>query len=394
MVRAARPKNSTSDPGARSTFSRQVRDQQLANPDLHFINFRGLDKAIGNGRDPPPVDTVDFVEAVTEQICLVNTSFEKKRLDLLERIAGLRHALEGRSSEEVDPRCSADCHEFWQNACRSLVEVLDALTRLREYATFSCLILNRIHRRWSKQMPSDVQKDKNLQAAIQNLQAAERWHHQFRFYDGLEFAELYMMVEDLRVVPVLQTSSHSEALLRAPERPSSHEGQTRSAPEELSATLVTRGMTEVSSTAQCIACLGEINLVHSFGDSIASAPVNKSSPPCPSAIESCEAQADTPAPQFSCGHRMCQTCFRVGRTHDDKATNTYVKRGELAECAICKNSSEFAANAPDGIRSFRGILANFLDNLDLGRGGAATEEVGVLGPLAKHVDSHCEMGNT
>lgn len=384
-----------------SKFSNITRDRQLANSDLHFVNYRQLERSITSGRGALPVDTVAFVEAVNAEICLVNTCFERRRLELLQSIAGLRHMLIGRSCvEEID----SGSNHFWQRARACLVEVLDGLTRLREYAVHNCLAVVKVHRRWSKQAPSDVQ-DKNLQAVIQHLQASgpDEWLGQLRYYDGLEFAELYIAIESLSETPLLRQCSSQGG----PDRPMP---KSQSFDEEAAAhTVVSSGSDPTIATScpvassepelaatpkevsiRCIACLSEI--VSSTAKTT----------PSPSASTVIESEASSTA-QFGCGHRLCQTCFGLGRNAANAtiASGGSAKRDAQAECAICRNCKAFGAKDSEGIRSFRGVLLQFLQNLFMAEDEALCipeqPVVGVRDPaaaaLAKHVSSCCEMSN-
>jgi len=376
-------------------FSNGIRDQQLANPGLHFFNYRQLDRAIGSSRGPPPLDTVNFVEAVSAEICLVNTCFERRRLELLQSIAGLRHMLEGRNPEKATELISEPeeqnsvedgSSQFWRRACSSLVEVLDVLTRLREYAVWNCFAVQKIHKRWSKHFPSDVQ-DKNLQAVIKNLQAqgAGEWLRQLRYYDGLEFAELYIAIENIQDLamqpcsrqgspdrpspkcrPSLEqdaivhslASSGSDWLPHSPVDAVNDASGTVAAEPTLkeAATSLLLGCSSVAleGSTCCIACLSEIA-------SPAPAKMIESS----SGSGPCEAEASA-STQFGCGHRLCHTCFGLGRNTQNRqsGSGSQIATGDYqAECAICRNCNTFSTKDSDGIRSFRGVLVQFQANL-------------------------------
>lgn len=386
MVRAA---------GGGPKFSAHLRDQQLANPDLHFVSYRQLDRAIGSGRDPPPVDTVNFVEAVNAEICLVNTCFERRRLELLQSIAGLRHMLQGKDPEkatELAPELALGGlngdgdSEFWQRALTCLVEVLDGLTRLRDYAVWNCHAVSKIHRRWSKQMPSDV-VDKNLQTVIQNLQAdgANEWLQQLRFFDGLEFAEMYIAIDSLqeaclelspsrqgtpeRPSPKLWprweedathslTSSGSDwlpsdlapdtniiidsSIVARPSAPGPQETYRLAVSKDVAAASPTQLEAEcviTEATVQCIACLAEI-------------------------APSLQSDAKSPTTQFGCGHRLCLTCCALGRpSHPNWQGKPCASPDVQAMCAICRKDKDFSPADSIGIRRFRGVLTQFLFNL-------------------------------
>lgn len=425
----------------KSSFSNNFRDMQLANPDLHYLNYRLLDRFLSVGASgTPPVDTVNFVEAVSAEICLVNTCFERKSLELLQSIAGLRHMLEGRNPEEAielisEERNSVDglngSGQFWQRGCGSLVEVLDGLTRLREYAVWNCFAVARIHRRWSKQVPADVQ-DKNIQAVIQHLQASGpmEWLRQLRFYDGLEFAELYIAIETLnetrllapcsrqgspdRPTPKCRASLEEDALVHSlassgsdwllvdsvidsSDPAPSTEPQLPVAPKEVVTSLLSSSHMESSSSMslevplRCIACLTAL-MSHDVPAKIQI----QSSPEA--ALHEAEASTTT---QFACGHRLCRSCFGLGRNVEPFGASGTANRSDArAECGICRKSSAFTAKDSDGTRSFRGILAQFQHNLFMAEENKlckAEPKVGVLDPttaaLAKHVSSHCEMSN-
>jgi hypothetical protein len=395
-----------------------LRDQQLANPDSHFVNFRSLEKWIGESKKigsghGPPLNTVNFVEAVSAEICLVNTSFEKRRLEILEQIAVLRRELEDLRADEAVSTDPLEGVYFWQRARVALVEVLESLTRLRDYAMFNCSSVLRIHKRWSKQVPTDVQ-DKNLRAVIEKLQSSpEEWLRQLRYMDGLEFAELYIVVESLKEVPVLRPSCPGSPC--SPDQPSP---QLRPSSASSSSDWVRRlndscnesndtavilnegsngAAAPKASSALCIACLTDM------AASTASLLKQSLSPHHQIEVES--------TIKFGCGHQMCHVCFSLGRFsnalpekgradrpfHDDQQTEL-----EL-ECAICRHRREFVGTTSNGIRSFRGVLAQFMDNLNSGapqyslRTTGERQQVGVHDPttsaLAKHVGSCCELSN-
>lgn len=366
-------------------FGDLIRDQQVKNPDLHYVNYRCLDRAIG--RNPPPVDMIDTVNA---EICKVNTSFENKRLELLEIIVGLRkdvelelQKLQAQESGSIDAGCSP---QFWQNAKTSLVEVLQALTRLRQFAEMNWEAITKIHHRWRKlEVPTDIQKDKNLQLVIERLQAdPDEWLRLLRYYDGLEFAELYCEIKSLQAtITGIGQGCESVSASRTAGSAQSNPDSMRSGSVDIGASgsdSLAESIPEVAvmpggipkASLQCIACLAEI-------------PCSSPALGSQSLGEGQDKTKASPAARFVCGHWVCRTCFNLGRTSDTPGT------AEMSVCAICKYSDEFTAEYLEGLRSFRGILCQFSFNTFFDRTepaercqlrNAEQQQVGVIEPTA------------
>lgn len=312
--------------------SSSIDSKQLSNPRLWLIRYRHLSGLLNEGNDD--VSRRKFQEKLTKEVCKVNSSFEEQRLELLASLADLRQTLE---SERPCPENSRE--KFWQKVNQSLLEVLEGLTRLRQFAVHNCMAIvklqRKFERRWKKTMGE--MKHEGLCEPPRSLA------HEFNFFDGADFAELYVLVSGLLELRQLQ-------------------------PTQQELPIACHFRSSLEATDRCIACTSVLSTwpmpaeVPEIGDAAIPSSATAWS------VRSCspfrgESQAEAGlAVQFNCGHSLCETCYFLG-------THTPQRHAASAEeCVFCKSGGESLAIevASDvdskGIRRFRGIVLQFLHN--------------------------------
>jgi hypothetical protein len=276
--------------------------QRLASPDLWYIRYRHLSGLLNNEASR------QFTKKLTEEICKVNTSFDGKRHELLASIADLRRKLE---NECFHPEKSREI--FWQKAHRSLLDVLEGLTRLRQFAVYNCMAATKLQSKFLKRLKHSM-NDIKLQASPE---LPRRLVHEFNFFDGSDFAELYVSVQSLLDMRQLQPANQ-ELLIMDLDR-ENHEAGDR-----------------------CIACTAVFPICP-LSSSRFSATVLESKDSVASSLtpilSDSRAEARR-AVRFRCGHSLCQTCSCLGLCVKP------LREAADMDCFLCERGSRLKSRYP------------------------------------------------